>query len=297
MKLRPKLLWFAVSGLCLAGFQPLTAAAQSVEPAPATDPRPQWVVSVNGQKVSVETFNLFFGERLRQIQTPPTPQLQNEVIGDLVNLLLIAEDARRRGLDKQPQVQSALKLQEDQILTRFAVQTLARDFKPSDEALKKAFDAQYANRPVTEYKTRHVLVSSEDEAKAIIQKLEGGAKFDELSKETQDPTGDDLGWINPADVVAPFAEALKPMKPGTHSKTPVKTDFGWHVILLEETREGKAPTLDEVKAELVAALKQQAVTDYLTQLRDKAEIELNPALTKAPETAPPAGDAKPAETK
>ncbi len=298
MKLRRNLLGITVSGLCLAGLQLPPSGALAAEPAAASAEKPKWIMTINGETVTTEAFNLFYGERLRQSQTPPSPQLQNQVISDLINLTLVAEDARQRGIDKQPDIQSALRLQQDQLLNQVAFRVVTSSVNPSQEDLKKAFDAHYLNRPATEYKTRHVLVSSEEEAKTIIKKLEGGAKFEALAKDTQDPTGDDLGWINPADVVVPFAEVLKAMKPGTYSTAPVKTDFGWHVILLEETRETKPRTLEDVKAELIASLKQAAVKDYLTGLREKAKIEINPALAaKAAEAVPSGAAPKPADKK
>lgn len=295
MKFRRNLLWMVVSGLCLVSAQLSPLTVQAADPSAAPVDKPQWLVSVNGQKISTDTFNLFYGERLRQSQSPPSPQMQSQVISDLVNLMLVAEDARRKGLDKQPEVQNALKLEEDQLLSRLAVQALANAINPTDEELKKAFEAQTTNRSHTEYKVRHILIPSENEAKELIKKLDAGTKFDELATpRTKNGGSENLGWINPDDVVAPFAEAIKAMKPGTHSKQPVKTDFGWHVILLEETRDTPPPIFETAKDELIAGLKQQAVMDYLTGLRDKAKIELNPALTaKAPEGTATGGDNKP----
>lgn len=299
MKLRRNLLWLAVSGLCLVSAQISMSSVQAADPPSAPTEKPQWLVSINGHKVSTETFTRFYGERLRQMQSPPSPQMQSEVINDLVNLMLVSEDARQRGLDKQPEVQNALRLEEDQLLSRVAVQAVASTINPTEEELKQAFEAQSANRPSTEYKVRHILVPSEDEAKELIKKLDGGTTFDELATpRTQSGGSENLGWIDPDDVVAPFAEAVKAMKPGTYSKQPVKTDFGWHVILLEETRKTTPPTLETAKAELIASIKQKAVMDYLTGLRDKAKIELNPAFTaKPPAGGAAGGDNKPTDKK
>jgi peptidyl-prolyl cis-trans isomerase C len=293
MNPRPNILWLAVTGLCLGLHLPsgaVSAADPTAAPiaptAPATVEKPQWIMTINGRTVGTEEFNLYYTERLRQSRGQPSAEMQNQVMSDLINFVLVSDDARQRGVDKQPEVQAGLKLQQDQLLSRLAMQAVAASHQPSDEDLKKAFDTDYAKRSGTEYKTRHILVPSEDEAKAVIKKLEGGTPFADLAKEqTGGSRSEDLGWVDPGDLVPPFAEALKTMKPGTTSKQPVKTDFGWHVILLEETREAKPPTFDEVKAEIVASLKQQAMTQYLTELREKAKIEFNPALTAKPKPA------------
>ena len=304
MKIRPNLVALAVAGLCLTGFyspvrQALLSTAQAAE-APAEEP--QWLMTVNGQTVSTREFTIYFTERVRQSHGQPTNQLQSQAVNELINFILVAEDARQKGLDKQPEVQAAIKLQQDQLLSRVALQEYANSYEPSEADIKKAYDESNATRSDTEYKARHILVTSEDEAKALIKQLDGGTDFVKLASEhSTGPTGSDggdLGWFDPSQMVEPFSKAIQAMKPKTYSKEPVKTDFGWHVILLEETRAAKPPTLDEMKPELTNALKQKALAEYLSGLREKAKVEFNPALTAKPaDAAPPAEEkkAKPAK--
>lgn len=147
----------------------------------------------------------------------------------------------------------------------------------TDEALQAAYDAQYSDaKPTAEYKAAHILVETEDEAKALVTELEGGANFAELAKARSTgpsgPNGGDLGWFSAGMMVKPFEDAATALQPGTIS-APVKTDFGWHVIKLEETRMKGAPTLDEVRDELVAKVEGDAVNTALQTLLDAATID------------------------
>lgn len=147
----------------------------------------------------------------------------------------------------------------------------------TDEALKAAYDAQYSDaEPTAEYKAAHILVETEDKAKELVTELEGGADFAELAKThstgPSGPNGGDLGWFSAGMMVKPFEEAAIALEPGAIS-APVKTDFGWHVIKLEETRMKGAPTLDEVRDELIAKVEGDAVNEALQTLLDAATID------------------------
>ena len=128
-----------------------------------------------------------------------------------------------------------------------------------------------------EYKARHILVDTEDEAKAIIAKLNKGEKFEDLAKQSKDPgskdKGGDLGWANQAAYVKPFSEAMTKLEKGKFTAAPVKSDFGWHVIQLDDVRDLKAPSLDEIKPQLTQRLQQQMVEKHILELRTKAKVE------------------------
>lgn len=147
----------------------------------------------------------------------------------------------------------------------------------TEEALQAAYDAQYADaEPTTEYKASHILVKTEDEAKGLVADLEAGADFAELAKErstgTSGPNGGDLGWFSAGMMVKPFEDATVALEPGAIS-APVKTDYGWHVIKLEDTRLKGAPTLDEVRDEIAAKVEGDAVNEALQTLLDAATID------------------------
>lgn len=147
----------------------------------------------------------------------------------------------------------------------------------TEEALQAAYDAQYADaEPTTEYKASHILVKTEDEAKGLVADLEAGADFAELAKERSTgpsgPNGGDLGWFSAGMMVKPFEDATVALEPGAIS-APVKTDYGWHVIKLEDTRLKGAPTLDEVRDEIAAKVEGDAVNEALQTLLDAATID------------------------
>ncbi len=147
----------------------------------------------------------------------------------------------------------------------------------TDEAVQKAYDEQIAKAPAeTEYHAAHILVASEDDAKAAIKELDGGADFNELAKAKSTgpsgPEGGDLGWFSDGMMVEPFFEAVQKMKPGEISP-PVQTEFGWHVIKLIETREKPKPTLDEVREELTTELQQEALNAYIETLEKDIKVE------------------------
>lgn len=147
-----------------------------------------------------------------------------------------------------------------------------------DGAIQSAYDAKYVNvGDVTEYNAQHILVDTREEAEALIARLAEGADFATLAREASTgpsgPSGGELGWFGPGMMVEPFQDAVAKMEPGTVSAEPVETQFGWHVIRLNETRVKERPSLEEVRAELEQELSQQAVQENVAQLTEKATID------------------------
>jgi peptidyl-prolyl cis-trans isomerase C len=171
-----------------------------------------------------------------------------------------------------------------------AVLNRAADAAVTDEALQKLFDETYSKAaPTKEFNAAHILVATEDEAKALKAEIDGGGDFAELAKtKSSDPgsaqNGGDLGWFGPGMMVEPFEKVVMTMQPGQVSD-PVQTQFGWHVIRLTETRLATGPTLEEKRAELAGELQRKAVEDYVTALTAKADIKkmtegVDPAILK-----------------
>ncbi|MEI4471957.1 peptidylprolyl isomerase [Frigidibacter sp. MR17.24] len=149
----------------------------------------------------------------------------------------------------------------------------------TDEAVQAAYDAKYANvEPSTEYNASHILVTTEDEAKAVKAEIDGGKDFAEVAKEKSTgpsgPDGGDLGWFGAGMMVEPFEKAVMAMKPGDVSE-PVQTQFGWHIIKLNDTREASAPALDDVRDQLAAEIQEKAVTDEIARVSAAATVERN----------------------
>ena len=302
-----------VAAALVLGFSSSLNAAENPTPPTVDQIRSQTLVTVNGQAVTGEMFGIYLNDRMQKVPgAKNSAQFQNQAVNELINIMLLAQSATSAGLDKRQDVATALKLQRDQLLSRLALQEYTVKNQPTDEALKKSYEESYAKQEGEEYKARHILVKTEEEAKKLIEEINGGADFAELAKEhSTGPTGKnggDLGWFDAGQMVKPFSDAVKASEPGKVIPTPVETQFGWHVIELEEKRAKQPPTFESVRQKLLAEAQRQSLSEYVNQLREQAKIEINEDLAKrpAPEsatateaasepTAKPA--AKPAEAK
>ena len=155
---------------------------------------------------------------------------------------------------------------------------IASDMKITDEQLKKEYDAKIATANVTEYKASHILLKSQKDAEAVIKELDGGAVFSDVAKAKSTgptgPDGGDLGWFKASQMVPPFAQALTQLQKGTYTKTPVQTQFGWHVILLEDTRKATPPKFEDVKPQLANMMRGQQINNYIEKLRKNAKVQI-----------------------
>lgn len=236
------------------------------------------LVRVNDEVITKNLFALFYAERQRGGQVSGnSPQQQLASLNELANFVLIAEDAESRELDRRDGVQAALKLQRINLLARLAIQERLKDQIPNDDELKKLYEERQADGPGHEYKARHILLKTEDEAKAVIVQLDEGADFSELARSKSvgpsAPSGGDLGWFESSQMVEPFSEAVAAMPDGAYSKQPVQTQFGWHVILRDESRELPVTGFEEAKKTLQAEIQQKVLQSYIKELREKAKVE------------------------
>ncbi len=219
-----------------------------------------------------------------QQNQPDSPELRKAVREDLINIELMSQEALKKGLDKQSEIVQQLVLAKETVLVGAFVQDYLMTHPVSDEAIAKEYDNLKAGLGTKEYSVRHILVEKESEAKSIVAKLKKGGKdgnFDKLAKaNSKDPGskehGGDLGWIPvskiPSAFVKPFGDALMKLSKGQVSE-PVQSQFGWHIIQLEDVRDLKMPPLDEIKPQIAQRLQQQAVKQLIADLRDKAKIE------------------------
>lgn len=231
--------------------------------------------TVNGQPISQSVYDAFLAEQKAQ-GTPDSPELQNAVKEELVRREILAQEAKKKGMDKKGDIQGQVELAKQAVLIRAFLTDYVKAH-PIDEAqLKAEYDIIKNNLGSTEYKARHVLVEKEDDAKAIIAKLEKGEKFSELAKQSKDPgskdKGGELGWSAPTAYVKPFGEALTKLKKGEYTKAPVKSDFGYHVIQLDDARPMTPPPFDQVKPQLQQRASQQQIETLLKDLRGKAKV-------------------------
>jgi len=227
------------------------------------------VATVNGVAISQTVANAFVAEQQAQ-GAPDSPELKNAV-RELV------QEAKKMGLDKRPEVAAQAELARQAIFIRAFVQDFVKKHPISDEQIKAAYDRMKTQMGNTEYKVRHILVEKEDDAKVIIVNLKKGAKFDDLAKQSKDPgsrdKGGDLGWSSTAAYVKPFGDAVTGLSKGKFTETPVKTDFGYHVILLEDSRPLTPPPFDQIKPQIAQRLQQEQIQKFVTDLRSKAKIQ------------------------
>lgn len=238
------------------------------------------LLTVNGKPVTRAMYSLYFQDRMRNVaDAKNSPEMQMSVLNELSNILIVAQDAEKSGLHERADIAASLELLKAKLLTQVAIQEHATSHKPTDEQVQQVYDAEYAGQSNAEFKARHILVKEEDEAKSLIEKLAGGADFAELAIEhSTGPTGKnggDLGWFDPAQMVKPFADALNGMEKGKYTTAPVKTQFGWHIILLEDSRETEAPTLESVKGKILTKLQQGSLSEYMQGLRDDSTLVFN----------------------
>jgi peptidyl-prolyl cis-trans isomerase C len=208
---------------------------------------------------------------------PDSEGMRAEVRDLLIARELVAQEATRKGLAKNPDVAAQMDLARQDVLWAAYIGDFIKNTPVSDAAVKAEYERMKTQRGDKEYRARHILVEKEEDAKQVIADLKKGRKFEELAKQSKDPgskdRGGDLDWNAPAGYVKPFADALVKLEKGKYTEQPVKTDFGWHVILVEDIRPAKFPTLDEVKPQITQSLQQQQFAKAVGDLRAKAKIE------------------------
>ncbi|PWC56171.1 peptidylprolyl isomerase [Azospirillum sp. TSO22-1] len=303
--LRSALLSFAACGLALAAHAqtppatpPAPAATQAApNPAVGTDPV---VARVNEQEVRLSDLMRLVSQLPPQVQQMPLDMIYGALVDQLVNQKLISAAGYKDGLDKTDETKAELKQAEERIVQRaFITKSVQSRITPDklDAAYK---DYLKNNPPQDEVKASHILVENEAEAKDIIAQLGKGGDFAKLAKEKSKDTvaaqqGGDLGYFTKETMVEPFANAAFAMKPGEISKEPVKTQFGYHVIKVEDKRKAPQPTLDEMKPQLEKEMSKDIVTAVIDDLRKGAKVETFQVDGSPMPKEEPAPAAKPAE--
>jgi peptidyl-prolyl cis-trans isomerase C len=232
---------------------------------------------VNGKAIPSSRVDAIVKQVVAQGQAQDTPQLRDQIKKEVIAREVLMQEATKEGYDKKPEVKNAL----DNARQTIVINALARDYitkhPVTDAEVKAEYDKFKAQTGDKEYHVRHILVDTEAQAKDIIARLKGGAKFEELAKQSKDPgsanNGGDLDWANPASFVPEFSKAMTSLQKGAITETPVKTQYGYHVIKLEDTRAAKIPPLEEVKQQVAEQLQQRKLAAYREQLMNKAKIQ------------------------
>jgi peptidyl-prolyl cis-trans isomerase C len=221
-------------------------------------------------------FEAFVKAAARKSAAELTPEELKEAINTFIGMQVAAEAGIKAGLEKDTEVKGQISLGRTNILSETLLQRYLDANPITDADLQTEYDAQVANTP-PEYSARHILVDDKALAEALIQKLEAGGDFAALAKEhSKDGSaanGGDLGWFNPQSMVQPFAEAVAKLEKGKFSTTPVETQFGWHVIKLEDVRQASIPPLDQVKDRVKQLVQRKRVSSHLEELRKESKLD------------------------
>ncbi len=231
------------------------------------------IATINGTDIDSVVFNSYLESRLRKPAAQATADERATILQEITDIYLITTQSRANELAEEPSVKAQLELQYRGVLA----QAFTTDFLANNTATDEEILAQYAARneeqQPLEFKARHILVESQGLATELIGQLERGANFEELAKENSTgpsgPNGGDLGWFTSERMVKPFSDSVAALEDGTYTKVPVQTQFGWHVILREESRPSVPPTLESVREEIKQRIQQQKFQSYVQGLRDE----------------------------
>jgi len=265
----------AIAALAACGkTQQPAAPAAADKSVPAAVP----VAIVNGTAISRTEYDIYVKGLLQGKQQELTPEQKNQVLDEMISMELMAAQAEKDGLGKDLDTAAQLEVLRMRVLADAASQKNMKGQEPTDAQLHAEYETAVASMDKTEYHARHILVASKDQAEQIIKKLKGRAKFEDLAKAQSldtgsKATGGDLGWFTTSRMVKPFADAVKALKKGEITPEPVQTQYGWHVIQLEDTREAAPPPFDQVKAQLVNSVIRKKLQAYVEDLKKNAKIE------------------------
>lgn len=240
--------------------------------------------TVNGVAIPQARLDMYVNATIAKGQQKDTPELRKAILDKLIDLEVLSQEALKNGLNKQTETQQQIELSKQNVLAGALVQEQTKIKPVTEDDLKQEYDDLKKGLGSKEYDVRHILVDKESDAKAIYAKLKKGGKdgnFDKLAKAKSTDSGSkdhggDLGWVPAGSIsstyVKPFADAVLAMSKGQISE-PVKSQFGWHIIKLEDVRDVKIPPLDEIKPQLTNRLQQQAIKKFIDDLHSKAKIE------------------------
>ena len=248
------------------------------------------IATVNGDKIMKSTLDGYLAVLSKSGKRVANKQA---AVDDLVATEIALQEARKSDILNRPETKKAIQDYTRNILLKTWTKEKVDAFDITDDAIKAAYDERVTKLASKEYNARHILVKTEDEAKAIIKELDGGADFEKLAKEKStgpsSSNGGSLGWFKAATMVPAFANAVKSMNKGDVSKTPVKTQFGYHIIKVEDSRDTKLPTLESLKGQLKRVIAQKKMLKYMTDLKKTADVKITlpkepaPATTETPE--------------
>ncbi len=268
----------AALGVALSVPGAAVAQLPTKEPAkPAAAAKDGPLATVNGVAIPRQRVDVLLRERAQQGH-PDSEQLRNAIREELINREIIQQEASRSGLTKKPELQLELELVRQSVIVQTYLRDWVQKHPVTDAEVQKEYDRVKAQTGEKEYKARHILVATEDEAKALLAEIRKGAKFEDVaSRSSKDDgtksRGGDLDWTVPTNLDRSFAEAMIKLEKGKMTEAPVRSRFGFHLIQLDDVRAINFPPLAQVKPQLTQRLAQQRVQDLVRDLRAKAKVE------------------------
>ena len=274
------ILLVAAVGLLSACTRPAGDAAKpAADKADATAKATTVVATVNGKAIDSEMLNVFvMAVSSNNPAAEVTAEQKKQMLEQLINMTLAAQAGEKEGLENDAAVKARMQLLKTQLLAEAATEKYMKAHPVSESETKAEYDTQVANMP-KEYKARHILVESKEKADEIIKQLAAGGDFAKIAgKESKDAgsgkNGGDLGWFTAQSMVKPFADAVAGMEKGQTTPQPVQSEFGWHVINLEDVRTPAAPAYEEVKQQVEVLSQRKKLQAYLDELRKTAKIQI-----------------------
>ena len=257
------------------GESPKTTAEPGTPPADT-------VVVVNGHAITHGDIDDLMKQR--SMQRPGTGLDPEELVEELISVEILRQEAERQGFEKRADVQKQIRRAQGNLLVSALVEEKINQFTVSEEDLRKEYDAQLPGLIRTEFSARHILVATEDEAKAVLDRLAKGESFEVLAGElSKDPgsgsQGGDLGWFMAEMMVEPFADAVRSLEIGAMTETPVESPFGFHIILLEDRRQSEPTPFEAIRGQIEQYMKTRHIQEYVFSLREKASVNFLQAPT------------------
>ena len=236
------------------------------------------VATVNGKPISAEAFEVWVQAQTSKKPSELPPDQKKQLLESLEGLYVSGLEAEKQNVGANPEVAARLELDRLNLLATTLFQNYAKGKTPTDADLKAEYDRQIASMPKEEFHARHILLKDEAQAKDVIAQLGKGAKFEDLAQklstdEGSKKQGGDLNWFTSDKMVKPFSDAVAQLNKGEYTKTPVQTQFGFHVIRLDDVRDAQMPKLEDIKPQITQQLGQQKLQKYQEDLRAKAKIE------------------------
>ncbi|HEU4626630.1 MAG TPA: peptidylprolyl isomerase [Steroidobacteraceae bacterium] len=301
-----KLQWTLASAgllIALAACQPKTGTDSGANLGPP-------VATVDGRPIEKEVYEFYVKSVAGKPSSELTAEQRDQALENLIRAQVIAEQADKEGLTKDTNTAALIELSRLNVLNQALSDKYLKDKKPTEQELRAEYETQVAAMSRNEYHAKHILVATSTFAEKLVKDLEKGAKFEDIAKresmDSSKDSGGDLGWFTPDRMVKPFSDAVVALKPGEYTHTPVQTQYGWHIIKLEETRELAPPPFDQVKQRLDQVIQAKKFKTYVDGLLKTAKVEKKleaapaaPAAADSGGSAPaaPAPSEKPAEQK